>query len=148
VHKGSTQTNKRLNIGFKFKGARHLSVPWSSASDCPVCHRIVSDAPGPYNLKLATLRFQSALFAIIHRTVRCATGLSGVTADQRLSSATVDCNGPLQCYSARTVCTEVRAVVRGAPDSEQYLSSAAPDYPVPQEVSAPTVRSSRTLTVG
>jgi hypothetical protein len=28
---------------------------------------------------------------------------------------------------------EVRAEVRGAPDSEQSLSGVAPDYPVPQE---------------
>jgi hypothetical protein len=31
------------------------------------------------------------------------------------------------------VCAEVRAVARGAPDSEQYLSGAAPDCPVPLE---------------
>jgi hypothetical protein len=37
----------------------------------------------------------------------------------------------LQCYSARTVRAEVRAVVRGAPDSEQFLSGAAPDCLVP-----------------
>jgi hypothetical protein len=35
--------------------------------------------------------------------------------------------------SARTVHAEVRAVARGAPDSEQYLSGAAPDCPVPLE---------------
>jgi hypothetical protein len=35
--------------------------------------------------------------------------------------------------SARTVCVEVRAVVRGAPDSEQCLSGAAPDCPMPLE---------------
>jgi hypothetical protein len=39
----------------------------------------------------------------------------------------------LQHYSARTVRAEVRAVVRGAPDSEQCLSGAAPDCPVPLE---------------
>jgi hypothetical protein len=38
-----------------------------------------------------------------------------------------------QSYSARTVRAEVRAVVRGAPDSEQCLSGAAPDCPVPLE---------------
>jgi hypothetical protein len=43
----------------------------------------------------------------------------------------VDCNSTLQRYSARTVRTEVRAVVRGAPDSEQCLSGAAPDCSVP-----------------
>ena len=39
----------------------------------------------------------------------------------------------LQRYNARTVRVEVRAVVRGAPDSEQHLSGAAPDCPVPLE---------------
>jgi hypothetical protein len=38
-----------------------------------------------------------------------------------------------QSYNARTVRAEVRAVARGAPDSEQYLSGAASDYPVPLE---------------
>jgi hypothetical protein len=48
---------------------------------CPgLAHRTVSGAPGPYNLKLATLVFLQALSAIIHRTVRCT---SGVTAIQR-----------------------------------------------------------------
>jgi hypothetical protein len=40
---------------------------------------------------------------------------------------------PCKRYSARTVCAEVRAVIRGAPDSEQCLSGAAPDRPVPLE---------------
>jgi hypothetical protein len=63
-------------------------VPWSSAPDCLVHHRTVSDAP-PDSVwcaradqpKLATLGFLQALSAIIHRTVRCATVLSGVPPD-------------------------------------------------------------------
>jgi hypothetical protein len=42
-------------------------------------------------------------------------------------------------YSARIVRAEVRAATRGAPDSEQYLSGAAPDYSVPLEDKATTV---------
>jgi hypothetical protein len=61
-------------------------VPWSGAPDCPVCHRTVSSAPGPYNSELATLGFLRPRSAIIHRTVQCA---SGATATSR---ATVDCN--------------------------------------------------------
>jgi hypothetical protein len=65
------------------------------------------------------------------------------------SSATVDCNGHLQkCYSARTIRTESEQPPEGALDSEQSLSGAAPDCPVPQEVKAPTVKTVRTLTVG
>jgi hypothetical protein len=36
VHKGKTQTNKRLKLGIKFKGAKKPSVLWSGAPDCPV----------------------------------------------------------------------------------------------------------------
>jgi hypothetical protein len=122
-----------------------LRVPWSGALDCPVCHRIVSGAPRPYKLQLATLGFFQRRSAIIHQTVRCATGLSGVTAEQLLFGATVDCIVPL---TALQFTTEVRAEVRGAPDSEQCLSGAAPDCSVPPKVSAPTVDNAQTLTVG
>jgi hypothetical protein len=105
-------------------------VPWSMPLDYPVCHRTVFGAPGPYNSELSGLGFFQRHSTIIHRTVRCATGLSGAPAEQRLSSATVDCTVPL---TALQYATEVRTEVKGAPDSEQCMSSAAPDCPVPLE---------------
>jgi hypothetical protein len=51
----------------------------------------LSGALGPYMIKLATLGFLQARSAIIHRTVRCATRLSGAPAEQWLLHATVDC---------------------------------------------------------
>jgi hypothetical protein len=68
-----------------------------------------------------------------------------VTAEQQLFGATVDCTVPL---TGLQFTAEVRAEVRGAPDSEQCLSGAAPDCLVPPEVSATTVDCVRTLTVG
>jgi hypothetical protein len=73
------------------RSKRDLSVLWTGAPDCPVCHRTVSGAPCPYKDEPSTLGFLQAHSAIIHRTVRCAIGLSGAPAEQRLSSATVDC---------------------------------------------------------
>jgi hypothetical protein len=67
--------------------------------------------------------------------------------EQRLASATVGSNGRLQRYSARTVRAEVRTATEGALDTEQCLSGAAPDCPVPPEDKAPTVETVRTLTV-
>jgi hypothetical protein len=65
------------------------------------------------------------------------------------SSATVDFNGHLQkCYNARIVRAELEQPLEGARDSEQGLSSAALDCPVPHEDKAPTVETVRTLTVG
>jgi hypothetical protein len=71
-----------------------------------------------------------------------------VTAEQRLASATVDSNGRPTTKQCADSSRRVRAVPEGAPDSEQYLSGAAPDYPVPQDVRAPTVETVTTLTVG
>jgi hypothetical protein len=71
-----------------------------------------------------------------------------VPVEQRLASATVDSNGRLTTHSARTVHAESVQPPEGAPDSEQCLSGAAPDCPVPKEVKVPTVETIRTLTVG
>jgi hypothetical protein len=117
VHKGSTQTNKKIKLGFKIKEQKKpkSTLVWRTE---------LSGAPGPYKSKLFTFGFQKRRSAIIHRTVRCATGLSGAPVEQQLARATVGCNGRLQRYSARTVRAEVRAAAEGAPDSEQCMSGA------------------------
>jgi hypothetical protein len=124
----------------KERSKRNRRVPWSGAPACPVCHQIVSGAPGPYSCELATFGFLWPRSAINHRTVRCATRLSGAPSGATTTNATVDCNERLQCYSAQRVRAEVRAVARDAPDSEQYLSGAAPDCPMPLEDKAPMVK--------
>jgi hypothetical protein len=77
------------------------------------CTRAIHSEP-------ATLGNSRAPSAIIHRTVQCATGLSGEPAEQRLSSA----NGRLcKVLQYATVSRRIQSSeVRGAPD-----------YPVPQE---------------
>jgi hypothetical protein len=45
--------------------------------------------------ELLTFGFLRRLSAIIHRTVRCDTGLSGVPSGATVASATVDSNGRL-----------------------------------------------------
>ena len=116
-----------------------MRVPWSGAPDCPVCHRTVSGAPGPYNSKLATFGFLRRRSTIIHQIVRCATELSGAPAEQRLTVQRSTATNTYKRYSARTVRAEVRAAARGASDSEQYMSGAAPDCPVQLEDKAPTI---------
>jgi hypothetical protein len=71
-----------------------------------------------------------------------------VPAEQRLRSATVDSNGHLQHEQCVDSSRRVRAALEDAPDSEQCVSGAAPDCPVPQDVRASTVETVRTLTVG
>jgi hypothetical protein len=51
----------------------------------------LSGAPGPYSVKLSNLGFLRARSTTIHRTVWCATGLSGAPAEQRLLRVTVAC---------------------------------------------------------
>jgi hypothetical protein len=107
-------------------------VLWSGALDCPVCHRTVSGAPGPYRVQTATLGFSHARSAIIHRTVRCATGLSGVPASNDYLRATVDCKSTDDVNSAMVE-------VRTAKSEGTRLSVVAPDFPVPQGDKAPTI---------
>jgi hypothetical protein len=113
-----------------------------------VHHWTVFGAPGPYESELATFRFQKYRSAIIHRTVRCATGLFGAPAEQRLASAMVDCNGRLPATVRGQLAQKSEQPPEGAPDSEQSLSGVAPDCPVPPEDKAPMVETVRTLTVG
>jgi hypothetical protein len=142
VHKGSTQTNKRSKLGFKRKEQKKpkRTLVWRTGlSDVPLdsvrctravrvwtCHLRVSEEPLHYNSPDSPVHQWS----------------NG-------SSATVDCNGHLQkCYSAWTVRAEWEQPPEGAPDSEQGLSGAAPDCPVPHKDKAPTVETVRTLMVG
>jgi hypothetical protein len=60
-------------------------VPWSGAPDSVRCTMEL-------NFELLTFGNSGSHSAIIHRTVRCSTGLSGVPAEQRLLCA----NGRLQ----------------------------------------------------
>jgi hypothetical protein len=65
------------------------AVDWHTRQ-CPVHHRTVSGAPGPYKPEPATLGKTEAHSAIIHWTVRCATGLSDESAGNGYLRATVD----------------------------------------------------------
>jgi hypothetical protein len=86
---------------------------------CPgLAHRTVW-CTREINSELLSFGFLESHSAIIHRTVRWATGLSGVPAEQRLQR-----NGRLQWkpekrYSARTVRAKSKQAPEDAPDSEQ-----------------------------
>jgi hypothetical protein len=62
-----------------------------------VHHRTVSGAPGNPTPNLPPSEIRGGLSDIIHRTVRCSTGLSGVPS----GATVVRANGRLQRYSAR-----------------------------------------------
>jgi hypothetical protein len=79
----------RKGLGFTSQKA-----PWSGAPECLVCHRTVSGAPSEsvrctraLEAELLTFGKMEGRSAIIHRTVRCHTGLSGVPVEQRLLRA-------------------------------------------------------------
>jgi hypothetical protein len=132
--KGSQQTNKKTEKGFKYKEQM-------SAEECPcLAHRIVRWATGHcpvhqgLQLRTAHLGNSRGRSTIIHRTIRCSTGqcpvahrtvrcASGATATSRQRSSAEG----IKCATVRG---RVRAEPDGAPDSEQCLSGAPPDCPV------------------
>jgi hypothetical protein len=81
--------------------------------------------------------------AIIHRTARCNTGLSGVPAEQRLLRANGHLQGTVKANSARLRAQKSEQAPEGAPDSEQDLSGAPSDCSVAPLVRAPTVGTQR-----
>jgi hypothetical protein len=111
--KGSAQTNKKTKVWVQKKGAKETE------ENPGLAHRTVSGAPGWIDFKLFTFGFLSLRSAIIHRTVRWVTGLSGVPEEQRLASATVDSNSRLTREQCADSSRRVRAAPEGAPDSEQ-----------------------------
>jgi hypothetical protein len=91
-------------------------------------------------LKLASFGNSGGRSAIIHRTVRCSTRLSGVPSGAMAPSA----KGRLQRYSETLQCATARVeseqAPEGAPDSEHLLSGAPLDCPVAHMSEAPTVK--------
>jgi hypothetical protein len=86
----TNQYNIQVRDSFETE-QKDLSVLKNGALDCPVCHQTVSDVPPDsvrctraVHSEAATLRNSTARSAIIHRTVRCATELTGEPAEQRL----------------------------------------------------------------
>jgi hypothetical protein len=99
VHQGGLPSNSSPS---GFSGAAHYNSP-----DCPVPHRTVSGAPGRSGFELASFGKTEGRSAIIHRTVRCA---SGATATSRQRS-TLTVNSAQQYTRQKSEQKD-----RGAPD--------------------------------
>jgi hypothetical protein len=117
---------KKTEKGFNYREQK-------SAEVCPGLAHRTTRCTRDSNSKLLTFGNSGSHSAIIHRTVRCSTGLSSVPAEQWLLRA----NGRLQKALNALQC---------APESEQSqmahrtLNSACP---VAQKTEAPTVRIQR-----
>jgi hypothetical protein len=104
VHNTPIQVKRK---GSKLRRIFYRWQPWSGAPDCPVppdsvrCAREIDAA-------LASFGNLGGRSTIIHRTVRCNIGLSGVTAEQRLLCA----NSRLQKTFNALQCAPARAEVR------------------------------------
>jgi hypothetical protein len=109
---------------------------------CGLAHRTVSGAPGPYRTEPATLGFQQAHSAIIHRTIRCATGATANSRNGRLQkradSATME-NSALQSQSTESEAH--RTVNRTCPIWHRTVRCH-------KKTTTPMLDCSRTLTVG
>jgi hypothetical protein len=85
-------------------------------------------------LKLLSFRFPRRSSAIIHRIVRCSTGLSGVPSEQRLSAPTVVCKGTVKRYSARLRAQKSEHAPEGAPDSDCPVHNRTVRWPTCQKL--------------
>jgi hypothetical protein len=138
--KGSQQTNKKTEKGFKYRELKSAEVSPGLAHRTVRCTR-------DSNSELPIFGNSGSRSTIIHRTVRCSTGQCPVahrtvrcaSRATATSAPTVACNR-IKCA---TVHAEVRHAPEGASDSLQDLSGAPPDCPMAQKTEAPTVRIQR-----
>jgi hypothetical protein len=89
------------------------------------------------NAELATFEKNRGRSAIIHQTVRCASGSNNYFA----------CNNRLQHIKYAPARAKDRGRAVGAPNSLQDLSGAPPDNPEAPQVRAPTVEPQRSADV-
>jgi hypothetical protein len=108
--KGSKQRSKETEV---LPGLAHRTV-WCTTEQCPVHHRTVSGASGTVHFKLFTFGFLGRNSAIIHRTVRCASGVTATCA-QRSTLQSEQCNSDIRAEGQRGT----------------RLFGVAPDCPVP-----------------
>jgi hypothetical protein len=140
---------KRSKLGFKRKEQKKpkITLFWriGLSSVPPDSFRCTTgQCPVPSAVRLQTCHLRVSGEPLRYNSPDCP-----VCQRSNGSSATVDSYGHLQkCYSARIVRAESEQPPEGAPNSEQCMSGAAPDCPVPQDVRAPMIETIRTLTVG
>jgi hypothetical protein len=144
--------HKPINIQVRDQIQRskiNQSVLRNSAADCPVHHRTLSGVPRPYSSNQPLSGFSKAPSAIIHRTIRCATRLSGAPVEQRLSSATVDCNGTLTTLQ---YANSARQKSEQKSEAHRTVNMTCLVWHrtvrCRMRIKPPTVNCSRTLTVG
>jgi hypothetical protein len=119
--KGSTQTNKKVQVRVQKKGAKE--------TEALVWHTGLSGVPPDSvrctrgnRLKLFTFGFLESRFAIIHRTVRCTSGATTIERNGQLQRS------PANVNSAQTIRVESEQRQK----AHRTVNSACP---VPQDVS-------------
>jgi hypothetical protein len=120
VHKVQHKPRKEIQLGSQ----SNLEQDWECAAKWCTGHFPVHQARYPANQPLSG--FFWARSTIIHRIVRCATGLFGESAEQRLPArqrSTAQMNSGDQC----------RVEVRVQMSEVTGLSGVAPDCPVQQK---------------
>jgi hypothetical protein len=108
--------HKPINVQerVQIQRSKETEYAWSGAPDCPVCHRTVSGAPGPYNVQLSTLGFLRARSAIIHRTVRCTSGATTPSRNCRLQKLKNQMDSEEQCAQSQSRPSEAHRTLNSA----------------------------------
>jgi hypothetical protein len=76
-----------------------------------MCHQTMSGALGPYRIEHATLGFLQARSAIIHRIVRCTSGVTTPSRNGRLQKLKIQMNSEEQCAQSHSRPSEAHRTV-------------------------------------
>jgi hypothetical protein len=118
VHKGSTQTNKRSNKGFKFKEQKKSKCPlvWRTGlsgvpPDSVRCTRTVPLRTRHLRVSQAALRYNSPDCLVCHRTIRCTSGATTTSRNGRLQKLKIQMNSVQQCTTEQSRASEAHRTV-------------------------------------
>jgi hypothetical protein len=117
VHKGSTQTNKKIENRVQTQRSKETACALVWRTELSGVPPDSVRGPGPYQSELATLGFSPAHSTIIHRTVRCTSGATATFAQRSPAKAE---ESEEQCAAAQSRPSEAHRTVNSA-------------YPVPLE---------------
>jgi hypothetical protein len=109
VHKGSTQTNKRLKLGFQYKGANKLdcALVWRTGlsgvpPDSVGCTKTVQSPTSHSRVSPGALRYNSLDCPVCHRTVRCDSGATTTSRNGRLQNRGDQSYSEEQCTQSQS----------------------------------------------
>jgi hypothetical protein len=121
VHKGSTQTNKKIEERVQMKRSKETksALVWRTGlsgvpPDSVRCTRTVQHSTLHSWVSQGALRYNSPDCLVCHRTVRCTSGVTATSRNGRLQKVNIQMNSAQQCAQSQSRPSEAHWTLHSA----------------------------------